>query len=1267
MLAGAIRHFARYEMKVALTATQSQSGVDPPGGQAIATVRTRTAPDPDTFDDGMLIEIHAKKAGSGMISVDETEYKFWIPALSDFPLDTYTKSGFDTSTDAYVVLFGVHVYRVVGYWWVVVDSMEYYADGSRRTTAFDGGFTIIGGNLQPAGMPLIGVPPRVGAGAALDPAPLLVGGACDTSISAAFTAQADGGWRIRETDGGSWVTFPVSESIQAPPTVGGCGVASVPAQPSISVSNTYDARATAEASFNCTSAGAYNYDCYECSDGSTATVPTTYELTPYEKEYVQKSSEIGTYPDLAKGITRMLASPLYGALWYRAGLPEVRKTATATCCKLFGSGGGALDCSDPPGDCPDPAQTVTQSTQLFPEFAETWNRVRNTAHTIEDPFTYTTYTPWSYDIEYWLVHDVDAVVISPGTCPPETEAACCFNTERWFELYNASGTYPSTQVRSGVGGNPDILAALDHSDHEARYCNTAANPHWSYALFSPPDSNEDYWKVNGTKENFADYWGILKQQHFSGPWLTGGEDSGQRNNVITEPWLEGQLYGEYLSRFGFPACPIGINRFDVEVVTPTSKALTSASSPAWTFENCTAAFGASNITLTPTGGATSIAAEYDIGRFTEAPFMLPHIADRITVGWGGAPITAVTVKLINQAGKATTLATTAGTHARPLVVDDNYAGTWAQDYLAGDFGVDIPAGGLSLASMHVPELIHALSLLRGRGASKLRFELTLSASSACTLDYPTFLPSASNGTVVHETSQAASLIWPSGPGVRFGQWNVWDDTVEPQELRDEPVVREPGEGPSTVLDAMAWRNLVLEGVGLSTNLTADLQALYDSREFAVLENAADGTLSLLLTGDHSGRLLYVNSLREIPPLNSLPRLARSDTDDWMEAGATYVQKSYSACQEYMRYVSAVEVFHVEQPGSPRTRWTAAAGASPTDWAITEHNHAVDNNEGATFFGVLDAPAPEGDFAYLSPWHGYHAVISAPAAATGPPAYDVSRALRHSRAYIQDPDDLVFGVANNLLPKGWNDRVLGDAVEEVAIRYDPGDKRNGLMVLEHAANNISMFTIYDELWEELSPGFIIVSGASIAHPRLEIAEDRRHFLAWRDGSNIKMQIRNGLEALIQSTFTVISGVDSDSFSIREYVTARGEWRLGILYVVSGDITYAESSDGINFGTPRTIAVGSFADPALEIISDKRNAADARKCFYFRDGTNIRVVIEDGNENVIKTSTVVVSNSAAEAFAVRAFTEAQGELRVGLLYLATGGVLTYLTSRDGFTFA
>ena len=1007
---GLVASWETLELSVTASATHTRNTSDWVTEHS-GRIDSFTCPDNLHKDPDISLSVEAGKAGALVIgSVDYATYTLEIASLG---ISQSTTAGFTSAPSSSVQIDDVKLYvkQTGTRWRLDYGEIRWYVNGVLQWSTPGGSF-VLGpeNNLTPGAIPLLGVAPTIQGSAAANPALALGVPAAGTSVqdkSISIDGTVTGGWRFKQ--GGTWYALPVNLSVLAVPTVS-CQVSAT--MPSLSAADTN----SASVSIYYAQSVVTTFATYS----GTGSPPVVWDVYQTVATRESRDGAIGLWPDLDKSIVRVNND--YRALWLRGGFPWLKRTAYSTC-------------FDWEANATLGEQTTTET--VLDELTSYLELIDTGTGVIEDAFqaTKAPHAAGAFKFQGRSYH----IDTHPGVGDPP-------NPTVYEDAYSntKNSSFPTVQARTGTGGNAYILPYLDHDDGEARYWNTWANAHWSFAPYFPAntyyDSGSETWKqllwpVFGVGVE-CEYWTDVRSQWLSHPSLPVSPAS--RNHFVMDPLRDGALQSYTSSVFGIPSGFLGLTRFWVEEASPLSNwPLTSDSSPQWTFTDCAGTFGAASISIQPDPGKTAIVASYDIGTWTNEPYQYAHLFDQLTVGWDAtANIDSARVYVVGQNGEKALLTEKVGTYARPFGLDAKYAGSWAQDFGAGyvtDIGSDSKASGISVATLGDAERCQAFSLLYGWDAKQIRFEFDLNTDTdPVKLTYPTFTAPEIQGTTVQESGQFAAVLYPSS-GVRWGQRYWWDGVS----LQTTPLPGATAAYHPTLLDWLCEKRVLLYGQERSYGLTTEIATLLDSVEGQTVQDADDNTFSALIfpaPGQDNtvyARAVLSNTLREVPPLCAFPVRERNRTTLQLVASNDWEQASFSYAQDYTRIASAKIAAHLKDGTDQWT--TPSASISVANWAVSEHRHEVDNNEST--FDVVRADGVGGTWAAARPWHGYFAVLNdgtTPGTSTASPHNLHTPTGQYLAVHIHD-GDVRFQRADFSTP------VFGWAVDTTAT--DTGDCEN----------------------------------------------------------------------------------------------------------------------------------------------------------------------------------------------------------------------------------
>lgn len=1168
MNAGLLSRWDILEYSVSGAAAYTRSALQ--GVQAGAELVSTYTPTQLLENTGISIGLYTEIANGDAAGLGTGYVRVQIPLLGIDETDSYT-GGFQTSLSGRVEMDDVEL------WSVVVASVHKIRLKASALRIYAGGGLIYthGSAVQldaavyaPSGIPLIGIPPTMSASSAVNPQITegTKGGECTTKNDYA-TAQisATGGWRFKYAGEASWTALPVTLNILEPPALA-CDLAANRDDPS--ATTTYDAEVNAYAEVSDVVTYRGEVECSTCTNG-TALVPAVFDVWDRVVESETRFASLTLMPDLSKTVYRLGDGTDYRALIERGGFPSTEATSVATC----------TDWVD------DVMTSDSDTSEYHPEGSALLLPVDNAASVIEDPLGGASYAPYALNTKYFRARNFCSELVSPGTCPaalPEEPAGTIIDciTGDYDAVTNqlVSSFLPTVQESSGAGSNPDMLGYLDHLEPMPRYVNYWVNPHWSYSYYFPtntidtdadeiPDA-QDIWELDGSEIDSM-YYLVTRRQWITHPALDPADDHQTTNSLVSAPLRDGQHSLVWKAIWGTETSPWGICRFDAQAWDPVaSVTLSSTSEDLWTGDDCTLAFGAS-ITVTPS--ATECDVDLDLGSFTEPPYLFPHVAGSVTVGWAGG-VSDVKVYVVNIAGEETLLTDNIeGTFAYSTMIaalnESFYAGSWKQDNGVGyivDEGSDTNVAGISGATMAGQERVFAFQLVAGLTGATLRYRITVDEESEdpITLDYPVFIADTAP-EVIQEQGHHAAVVYPDGPGVRFGNWSWYD--YGSGTARTSPAVEPLGTvwagigHKASVLDWLRFNQIVLQSEPYDNDFATEVAALYDADEGSTAGDVSIDTLAFL-DGDPLYAFL-VNSWRELPPLAVFPVRGRSAT--WGKTG-TPAQHVYSLAQSPRRYVSAQERIDLVDPSGPTT-WTTL-GTTVAGWTLTEHEEPITNQE--SYFEVHTSA---GDIGLLRPWWGAFAVVPAGA---GDDAATVG--ITHDRT-LKGHDRHVFGWINgtgtsgpvvlvrsaNTWPYVLDPQLLGITASDVHVRYDRmgGAQTLHLLTVQSGAVTLNTSTDDGQSW---SADLTVGTGATKAC--IEISEyDGLRYVYWINTNAIKGRIYDASGNTLESEFTAVASAVGDyQIDARERVIEDGRRRITLCYIdTSNAVQVVESDDGMTF--------------------------------------------------------------------------------------------------------
>jgi hypothetical protein len=882
----------------------------------------------------------------------------------------------------------------------------------------------------------------------------------------------------------------------------------------------------------------------------------SYDTYSNDRRVVDSNVSGFIVPNYPKGVARM--NDDYAMVVFRGGFPATKSQAKVNDFMI------------------DSRHEEVQTQDVYPAHSQFLATVQNDPHVIEEPMTLPT---WSFSNLSGIYKDItyhNATVAPAGSTqypwiggsrPPGFEYSYTFRKDG-----RSSFVYPSSITPN------QTLGYLSHFDPTVVYMNTWANPHWSYLVWFPPEGAPDatQWKIDGAAVKAQEYWLNARQQFIDHPALPSGERLKYRNHIVTEPLaqnglaglMEGQVFGQFSSWWG-------ISRFQAQPVEfGANVALDARSAPAWSSPDGTVTVDAGGARLTPAAGAAKASLFLDVGRFGEHPYMLPHTADEVSVGWSGANVVSAKASQVGADGSVAELATAPGRFDKARGTSKKYAGTWRQDFGAGyldDTGVDLhrpTSQSMSNAIMANAERVFAFGLLPARGFDRLRFDFTLNPEGSpapLTVSHPVFhhTVSGANLALIRESAMFASVFTPNGPWWRWGAWSFYAPGAG---FLNPPAVA-TASGMPTVLDALAAKRIAFLGKGPFEDLTAEVQAMYDEGiEWTQVKhlaadpfNEAPVTHSFLLKGQSKLVIANVNSYSEVPPLGGWPHRGRNG-DYAVSAGPTQTAYSLASTKQWVIHPGEAEEpvnRLLKPPVSPENNVLTTAPVVP-GYLGGWQREVLDGSEAIQWRVRLGVAGTDIDFARVRPWHGYVWVWGAGRA--GFPLALLSRGDGRLFRLTGDDDETAFGVASAPAHASWEDKPVYEQATDGALSRAVGEEVASLLVVDGEA---LLQVVADEGNTEfdamISDG-PATAGTLVSHGDGAIGVYRV------DGGTLKVTLRNASDLSLVSgpTDTNITGLSDEARIAVQAVAFENNQPGFILLVASGESTSAYSStNGIQF--------------------------------------------------------------------------------------------------------
>lgn len=858
---------------------------------------------------GLGIHISANTAGPGSpYSTAATKLGFvWNGVTTNYTLGGYMTSGTVTCEITNAKLYSK---GAGGGWMLNFDSMVLTGPGGVLQTITSG--SISSPFFAPCGIPILGFPAMLNAsgGSAISP---IVGGAPIYSTTfdwiQSATSTASGGWQIRP-HGGTYQALPVTVSYQTPPVCASFAPTPGPQVPTATTTN------------NGSVSALYQYETNAVANSNTTVT------------FQNSNCGVMLIPDLTpKKVNRM--NPQGSAtMIYRAKFPNGSGTVSSSNYDLIGE---TYPCSQ-------------SSTFILNAGESTFLGVpRQTTHTMEDAFSGHSYCIYNSSGMSWKAYGTNAGVQRAEQLSVSSAFLGVLDAD-W-----GSGTFTPLTFEPPPSNDTYGLYG--------KYLNTWCAPHWNYWPYFPPDSETDSnsWPLDGSPQPPSTYWQPIRTQFLHNSSLPSVDGTNTRTDLCTAAlgasstglWPNGGAWG--------------ISNFQAQTLAvPTSFAYSSANSGLFSATNGVAVYGTS-ITVTPTSVGT-VTVTVNLSSFSTAPYFLAQLMSAVQLAAAGSNVTAATASLTGQDGSSYSLgsflgsATTFNPWSGAVPSPTKYLGSWGQDFGDGatpyDVGSDYTGAGESVTAMANTTQVCAPQLLTGRTATSLVMTFTVNSLMPFTVSYPV-LTIATNPIYMSETGMSGSFLYPSGPGVRVGQW----DWTPSSSVASAPSIYLLG-GKMNVADSLASKYTLFLGTDPVGGTNTELPNIYDSVEGNSVTSVKSGTYGQFVSMGGAPTLVLVNGLAEAPPCASWPVLIRNAGT--LQPTTTFGQETWDFTCEPRYLANPTTSSGLYQPGTPETLWTAPAGISQSGWQLFQHTHAVTNSEDATFH----VEASGNKYGICSPWHGY---------------------------------------------------------------------------------------------------------------------------------------------------------------------------------------------------------------------------------------------------------------------------------------------------------
>lgn len=812
-------------------------------------------------------------------------------------------------------------------------------------------------------------------------------------------------------------------------------------------------------------------------------------------------------------------------------------------------------------------------------------------------------------------------------CYAAVQASDVTSTTTFTEVYNAYGNSPGFNPDSGIPDgynetkgtvqgtgvvfpyfvedydtNEDLLDWQYHANTDdglgqiMRYLAAWGSPFFKYGHWAPQSPSIDdagfptpqsQWPLDGAASSVL-YWRLGRTCWAGEASLASAERTNKRGDRIASAeeasgltTVYDQFWPPYTIRpIGWSRSPVmdcgpgGAGLFED---CPASLDLRADSAPSWGSDDATLSFGAGGVTVTPKSASqTTATLTLNLGGWLGPPFFYPTTCGSVTLGFSGAAELDVSfasalggTDLVGSVSDGSTVTIPRGT-------DRGYAGSYGTQngvpdpenpgsFFTADKGLDVAPGGKSAATMADAARAQSFEGLTGGQASRLVLTITLDRDGsgnalAGLVRYPTFHRASGNPTIVWESGQCAAILWPDGPGIRWGNWQFYDG----EEFLSVPNVLGLGYT-STVVDAIAWRRAVMQGVsplsggttGTGTGtaippLTTELAQRYtafegqsigqvDRDSWSLPVNAASGHVYVLLG----------NSYSETPPM-AMFMAHKRDPVTYQPTGSPGGQV-YDLCKGPRDVISPTTALQVYDPSGTLL---SSSQSAPSGWKIERYDPAVTNAEPATYELRQGASGSQTTFAKVRPWHGWFWLGQAGQLAKIL-AGAVSRNLRHARVVEKD-GGIAIQTSNNLRPFTFSAGSSLGAADWARIAYPTQRRDDPAAVLYGPHGGTATLAVSPDEGVTLIPQFTIADADYADHAFTPSGD--LYVFRLKSGA-IYGRLYDALLNPVGSEWTTsLTGVDDSPIDVTISVGSSGELRIHVQYFASGSVVFATSSTG-----------------------------------------------------------------------------------------------------------
>ena len=228
--------------------------------------------------------------------------------------------------------------------------------------------------------------------------------------------------------------------------------------------------------------------------------------------------------------------------------------------------------------------------------------------------------------------------------------------------------------------------------------------------------------------------------------------------------------------------------------------------------------------------------------------------------------------------------------------------------------------------------------------------------------------------------------------------------------------------------------------------------------------------------------------------------------------------------------------------------------TPSGWSAATFSGAVTNNESQDWVLKWN----ETEWFSMRPWRGQVGVYGVAGLDEAVMSFDVDHNSHlHVLATITSAGKVKIGIAGN--PLAWEYITTAIDASWVCCRIDRDSANQAILLLVADAGSVKLYTSVDR-GESFTLSRTVGSGTK---PAILVGRNGVRQMYWIDGADVKGQIADRADTVIESTFTAVSGVEDKGVAVDEDVTETGKKRTILYCVQGGAVTEFKSDDGKTF--------------------------------------------------------------------------------------------------------